>query len=289
MPKTQDRAAAEVVVRPNTFSTLLVHAEPGEASRHRVEAAARLARDLDARLIGLGAETFEPLATTDVFMGYSGAEWIGLVQDQIRKEIGQAESTFRRDAAGAEVEWRTLEDYPHKALIQLARAADLIVVGRRGRGGPTRTADPADVLMSAGRPVLLVPDGPDHLRGETVVVAWKDTRECRRAVMDALPFLQRAGDVVVLAVTPPDLVDAAAFELADVVANLQRHGVEARPLVTAAGPEGVAAELSRVARHNGADLIVCGGFGHTRLREWAFGGVTDDLLHRPDVFVLMSH
>lgn len=289
MQMTKEREVAEVVVRPNTFSTLLVHAEPGQASTHRVESAARLARDLDALLIGLGAETFEPLPTGDPFMGYAAGEWVVLVQEQLHKHIAASEAAFRRDAAGATLEWRTAEDYPHRALVRLARAADLIVMSPRSRAGKACSADPADVVMAAGRPVLIVPEGRSHLRGEAVVVAWKDTRECRRAIADAMPFLQRADDVIVQAVVKPDGADAAAFETADVVANLKRHGIDARPVVTQTSPEGVTREIERVARANGADLIVCGAYGHTRLREWALGGVTDDLIHAPDCFVLLSH
>lgn len=289
MTKTMERGAVEVVVRPDTYKSLLVHAEPGLASSHRVEAAARLARDLDARLIGLGAEGFEPVPTTDAFSGYAAGEWVALLQEQIGKNLAAAEDAFRRDAAGAQIEWRTLQDYPHQALTHMAHAADLIVVGPRSGAGKTRSADPADVVMSAGRPVLVVPTGQHHLRAMSVVIAWKDTPQCRRAISDAMPFLQRAEDVVVLAVCKPEGVDAAVFETDDVVASLKRRGVEARSLVTPAPPEGVTKEIERVAALNGADLIVCGAYGHSRLREWALGGVTDDLLHRPTCFVLMSH
>lgn len=289
MQNTKEREAAEVVVRPNTFSTIIVHAEPGLAATHRVEAAGRLARDLDALLIGLGAEGFEPLPASDPFMGYAAGEWVSVMQDELRKHIAESETAFRRDAAGATLEWRTMEEYPHEALVRLARAADLIVMSPRHSASKVRSADAADVVMAAGRPVLVVPEGRHHLRGEVVVVAWKDTRECRRAITDAMPFLRRAREVIIQAVVAPDDVDAAVFEAADVVANLKRHGVNARPAVTPTPPEGVTRELERVARMNGADLIVCGAYGHSRLREWALGGVTDDLINAPDCFVLMSH
>lgn len=222
-------------------------------------------------------------------MGYGAGEWVALLQEEIAKNISAAEAAFRRDAAGAAIDWRTLQDYPHLALVRLARTADLIVTSPRRTGNRARVADPADVIMGAGRPVLIVPEGRQHLRGQAVVVAWKDTRECRRAVADAMPFLQRADEVIIHAIVEPDEVDAAVFETADVAANLKRHGVDAKPLVTSHPPSGVTAELERVAAANGADLIVCGGYGHSRLREWAFGGVTDDLLHRPSCFVFMSH
>jgi len=289
MNQTKERTSTEIVIRPNTYATLLVHVEPGLASSHRVEVAGRLARDLDARLIGLGAEALEPIPVTDPLGGFGAGELVGLLQEQIGKDLAAAEDAFRRDAGGADIEWRTAQDYPSNALIGQARTADLIVVGPRSGGGDARTADPADVVMSAGRPVLMVPDGRHHLRAQAVVIAWKDTRECRRAVADALPFLQRAEDVIVHTVSKPDAADRSVFEIDDVVTNLKRHGVEARALVTATAPHGAAKEIERVAETNNADLIVCGAYGHTRLREWALGGVTDDLMHRPACFVLMSH
>jgi len=289
MQQTKERATAQTSPRGARYATLLVHAEPGLAASHRVEVAGRLARDLDARLIGLGAETFDPTPTPDPFSGYAAGEWVVLVQEQIARDLAAAEVAFRRDAGGADLEWRSMQDYPHKALVRMAHAADLIVTSPRGPLGPTRSADPADVMMGAGRPVLVVPEGKTRLQAKAVVVAWKNTRECRRALGDAMPFLQGAEDVIILAIVRPDAEEMAVAETADVVANLKRHGVAARALVTTLAHDAVSEEIQRTANMNNADLIVCGAFGHSRLREWAFGGVTDDFLHRPASFVLMSH
>jgi nucleotide-binding universal stress UspA family protein len=182
-----------------------------------------------------------------------------------------------------------VQDYPSRALVRSARAADLIVMSPKSPGAAARTADPAEVVMTAGRPVLIVPNGASHFRGSAVVVAWKDTREARRAIADAMPFLLAADQVIVQAVCEDDAVEASAFQTDDVVANLKRHGVRASAKVTRIPAEGVAHELERVARLNGADLIVAGAYGHSRTREWVFGGVTDDLIHRPKCFVLLSH
>lgn len=288
MTKTLERVAAEVVVRPDTYKTLLVHAQPGLAAAHRVEAAARLARDLDARLIGLAAETYDPLVATDM-SGWATGEIIATLQEQVAKRLQESEEAFRRDAAGASLDWRSTQDYPARALLQAARGADLVVMSPRGRLDPTQAADPGEVVMASGRPVLVVPEGRHHLRGSSIVVAWKDTRECRRAVADAMPLLQRAEDVIVLAICKPDEADRMVFETDDVVMSLKRRGVEARAVVNALVTDGVTKEIERVAQLNNADLIVCGAYGHSRLREWAFGGVTEDLLHRPNFFVLLSH
>lgn len=289
MSKTDERTAPAAADRTARYATLLVHAEPGHASSRRVEAAAQLARDLDARLIGLGAETFDAALTGGPFMGYEAGQWAALVQEEIEKSISAAAKAFARDAAGADTEWRRTQDFPHRALTRLAGAADLIVMSPATRAGRQRNADPADVVMAAGRPILMVPEGSQPLHGRAVVVAWKNTRECRRAVADAMPFLHRAEDVIVEAIVRADSVELAGAEVADVVANLRRHGIAARPIVTTKPEEGVTTALEETARQNGADLIVCGAYGHSRAREWAFGGVTDDLLHGPKCFVLMSH
>lgn len=289
MPKTLERPTAEVVVRPSAYATLLVHAEPGLQSTHRVEAAGRLARDLDATLVGLGAESIDPALTPDLFTGYAAAEWITLIQASIARNMDAAEQAFRRDAGGAKLVWRTLQDRPSSALVQAARGADLIVSGPRGQGGATRASDPADVVMGAGRPVLIVPPGRSHLHGMGVVVAWKDTRECRRAIGDALPLLQRAEDVIILGLGHAEAAEQLAVETDEVAAALIRRGVEARPMVAHETDAAVADRINAIADANGADLIVCGAFGHSRLREWAFGGVTDEFLHRPQAFVLMTH
>lgn len=289
MQKTKDRTETPGAAGSPGYATLLVHAEPGATATHRVEIAARLARELDARLIGLGAETFDPFPTADPFSGYAAGEWVALIQEQIGKDLKSAEAAFRRDAAGADSEWRCEQDYPHDALARHARAADLIVVGPRQNLGPSRSADPADVVMTSGRPVLVVPDGRSQLKGRTIVVAWKNTRECRRALGDAMPFLTRAQDVIVLAVCKPDVAEAAQDEVDDVAAGLRRHGVAARGEVARIETAAVAEEIQRVADAAGADLIVSGGYGHSRLREWVFGGVTDDFIHRPTHFILMSH
>lgn len=289
MSQTQERPVAKSTARAGTITSVLVHAEPGATSTRRVEVAARLAHDKGARLIGLGAEAFEPMLTVDPFFGYAAAEWVTLVQDQIMSSLKGAEAAFLRDAAGADIEWRSVEDRPGRAIANAARAADLIVMSPKGQGGASRTADPADVVMTSGRPVLIVPDGVSHLRAKAVVVAWKDTREARRAVADAMPFLTAAEDVIVSVVCDEADVEAATRQANDVVANLMRHGVKARSSATVATKGEVTIELERIAKENQADLIVAGAYGHSRRSEWVFGGVTDDLLHRPECFVLLSH
>jgi hypothetical protein len=152
-------------------------------------------------------------------MGYAYGDWFSLMQKQVAQDLKNAEIAFRRDAATAETEWRSIQDYPARALAREARAADLVVVSSRGLGGGGRCADPADVIMTAGKPVLLTPPREGHLRAQSIVIAWKDTREARRAVADAMPLLRRADAVIVLAVCEDNASETSAHQAEDAGAS----------------------------------------------------------------------
>ena len=136
----------------------------------------------------------------------------------------------------------------------------------------------------------MVPPGVAALEGRRVLVAWKDTREARRAVADALPLLSRAEEVLVVEAAPEAEERGQALRRADdVAALLAGHGATARGEALEPGGGAVADDLLLAAGRHGADLVVAGGYGHARLREWAFGGVTRDLLARCPVCCLLSH
>lgn len=273
------------------YDSVLVHVEPGLASSRRVEIAAGLARRFGGRVIGLGAEALEPPTAVDPYSGQLVAELVVQMTRQIEADLKSAEQAFDRDAAGTTSEWRVAQATPNRALAAEARAADLIVMGAQAERSSNvyRSADPAEVVMTAGRPVLVAPAGAGQLRAEKIIVAWKDTRESRRAVADALPFLLRADEVIVQAVCAEDAVEAAQAQTEDVAEALRRRGVPARANVTVAPDAGVADELLAGAAAAGADLIVMGAYGHSRMAEWAFGGVTRTLLGDPQVYLLLSH
>jgi nucleotide-binding universal stress UspA family protein len=189
-----------------------------------------------------------------------------------------------------QVEWRPALELPYELVSREARAADLIIVGARHTGGNMQDlADPGVILLRAGRPVLVVPDTVAPLQLRRVVVALKDTRECRRAVRDALPFLQRAKEVLLVGIGEGEAESNAKRTLSDAAGYLLRHRVAAVHDVwrQARGP--VAAELLRLVQDEGADLIVAGGYGHSRLGEWIFGGVTHELLVSSPVCCMLSH
>jgi nucleotide-binding universal stress UspA family protein len=135
----------------------------------------------------------------------------------------------------------------------------------------------------------VVPPSARSLLADNVLIAWKDSREARRAVCDALPFLAKAENVTVLEVAAEADRESAAARVDRVVSFLERHGVNAQAEVRTRREGSNADELIRVAEQHRADLIVAGGYGHARLREWVFGGVTRDLLKRSPKCCLLSH
>jgi nucleotide-binding universal stress UspA family protein len=135
----------------------------------------------------------------------------------------------------------------------------------------------------------VVPDTVRPTALRRVLVAWKDTRECRRALRDAIPFLQRAEEVMILHLAEDGAESEAKKALADVGSYLARQKVIVADEIwrRARGP--VATELLRFVQDEKADLIVAGGYGHSRLGEWIFGGVTHELLSASPVCCLLSH
>lgn len=273
------------------YTSVAVHVEPQITGMNHIEVAGRLARQQDALLIGIGAEALDAGFATDPFTGVVMADVVSARAQQLELDLKAAEASFERDADGARTEWRIFRTFPDNALVEVARAVDLIVMPsiREGGGSPYRRATPGEVIVKSGRPVLIVPRDTTHVHAKSVVVAWKDTREARRAVADAMPFLQAAETVLVHAIVEAGDDTQAWGQVNDVVAALKRHDVSARGNVVLATSEATAAEIDRVAELCDADLIVAGGYGHTRLGEWIFGGVTNEFLHRPGRCVLLSH
>jgi nucleotide-binding universal stress UspA family protein len=273
-----------------SIKTILVHAQGDGAAAPRLETAAHLARDLGATLYGLGAEMIQPLSVADPY-GVMEAQWIVAMRDLVETNLQAAEKAFMAASDGLTREWRAVTDLPAHAMARASRSADLILAGGAplGHKDVYRACETGELVITAGRPVLVAPPEGGRLKADKVVVAWKDVREARRALADAMPFLIAAKEVVIAALVGEDGLDAARFQTDEVIKGLSRHGVTATARVGVAPEAAVADELNAIAAEVGADLIVCGGYGHSRLNEWVFGGVTRDLLLNPGRFVLLSH
>lgn len=277
-----------------TYRTIVVHVGADARRKERLEVACGLAAAFDAHLVGLFALT--ELMVPFVLGGNAGA--VIDAESRWRDAIaGEAKRDFDAAVARAGVqktEWRRTDRGALGATRLSARYADLVVVGQHD---PDRSAEermPAyfveDLVLSAGRPVLAVPyAGHFASVGSRVLVAWNTSREAARAVTDALPILQRAKSVEVVAFEPQRAgADHGAEPGADIALYLARHGVKVSAARQQAGIDVGSQILSRAADTD-ADLIVMGAYGHSRGRELVLGGATRSLLEAMTVPVLMAH
>jgi nucleotide-binding universal stress UspA family protein len=272
-----------------SFATMMVHVDIDPPSDARIRLAARLAARFQATLIGACAwEPRPPLTYGGVVVDAK------ITEDMLRgmsARLDQAGEQFRTLVeADQRVEWRSAIDSPTEFVTKQARAADLLIVGRdRMAGDSSHSLDPGAVVLKAGRPLLAVPPDIKSLIAERIVIGWKDTREARRAVRDSLPLLREASNVAIIEIAEPQEQDQTESRIEDVARYLTRHQVKLAKPVTSSAIGSVAGELVRVAREQKADLIVVGGYGHNRLGEWLFGGVTEELFHACPVCCLLSH
>lgn len=274
------------------YTTLMVHLELGRPNGGLLSIARDLAEVLNVGVIGIAACQPAPIGYGE---GYDlSGELVQAECAELEHELKGAEAEFREGLQGKVVslEWRAdvtfgaLSDY----VAREARSADLILTRLCTADllDRTRTVDTGGLVMHAGRPVLVAPDEVSALKLDQILVAWKDTREARRAVADALPLLREAAQVMVVEIASEADQAAAKVHVEQVAAWLKSHGVAAVAMASLVVGDD-AARLSELAFEHDADLIVAGAYGHTRLQEWVFGGVTRDLLTRKDRCVLLSH
>ena len=273
-----------------TYATLMVPLLLGQANTAVLQVVGDLAERFHAGVIGVAS--CRPI---QVVCRESPVPAVLFEEDRkaIDRELKAAEVEFRTvlQSRVSRLEWRPrvtvlpLSDY----LASEARSADLVVmaIDRNMPLDATRQVDHRDLVMRAGRPVLIVPVGASRTRFEHVLVGWKETAEARRAIVDALPFLARATHVTIAEIAAKEELAEARTRLADVVGWLGHHGIEARAIAVAATGSH-AQGLAAIADEQKTDLIVAGAYGHSRLREWVLGGVTSDLLLLADRCSLLS-
>lgn len=276
-----------------TYSTVMVALAFDQPNACRLAIAAELAERFESRLIGIAASELSPPV---YYMSGSQAERLmveGLAT--IKQRLGELEVEFRQAMNGhaREAEWRSAIEQPSRYLVQQARAADIVVCGAGTPGiltDPFALADPADLVMEIGRPLLVVPPNVCRIDLSSVLVAWKDNPEARRAIVDALPLLRQATRVTVVEIVESEEDDGRATALAgvhDVVDWLSRHHIRATGEVPE--PVGdVSRQITDVARRVGAGIVVAGAYGRSRFREWILGGVTQHLLEQTSRCALLA-
>ncbi|AWJ85585.1 universal stress protein UspA (plasmid) [Azospirillum sp. TSH58] len=212
--------------------------------------------------------------------------------EEFRNRFGAAEADSLtgggEDADGLSASWQQATGPLAETLAEEARLADLVVIAQTSDG--TNAMGPAieATLFGSGRPLLLAPAAEPASVGSAAAVAWDGGAAASRAVAAALPLLQRAGKAVILSAEVADPGRSADPDRLS--AYLALHGVAASIRRVAASGRAVGRALQETAAEAGCDLLVMGAYGHSRVRERVWGGVTLDVLREPPAIpIFMAH
>lgn len=286
------------------YRDILVHLDAQPSSARRLRLARSMARPGKSHLVAIyGFELprtpFPGLAAPPYVISAASRDSYERERDCAFADAAQAEADFRAETKRGEItgDWRIGPDKPADLLAMItarARYADLSVVGQADPNHPlfdTLARLPETVMLESGRPVLIVPyAGNFEAVGKNVLVAWSGTREGARAVSDALPLLQSAQAVTVISIGSSHISEGEADDPATSLArHLTRHDIHAQASHLIADDIAAGEMILSRASDLGSDLIVMGGYGHSRTRELILGGVTRAILQHMTVPVLMSH
>jgi nucleotide-binding universal stress UspA family protein len=275
------------------YKTILAHFDSTERAAARLRLAAAVADDFDAHLAAVYS-IMSPLYS-EPFVADGGAFVAQeLLRFQERKDA-DAKAAFDRVAPtlGRAVEWRTEAGDPAAVLNEQARYADLTVIGQYDNDQPNDTTPDfiGRVIMGSGRPTLVVPyAGEFKSVGRRVMVSWNASREAARAVSSAMPILRRAEEVQVTTFNArPGRGGHGDLPGADIATFLARHGVKANVSGSTSKDVDIGNMILSRADDFQCDLIVMGGYGHSRAFEFVMGGATRTLLESMTVPVLFAH
>ena len=268
---------------------ILLHVGASRAYGGRLRVTLLLARLFEARVIGISVLP-DPDVTALAKNGATAAELaaeLARLEDEATHLGNNLMTALGRHRLSGE--WRMVRGPAAAAIARQAHAVDLIVLSQHDPEHPGDLAAPEDVVLTSGRPVLIVPyTGRFHHVGKKIVVGWNGSREATRAAQAALPIMATSSVVTVLRARPP--TDGRSEDRsAELMHHLQRHDLRARREIVAAAQEDVAEALQLRAVSLGADLIVMGAFGRSRLREAILGGTTSDMLEQMIMPVLMTY
>jgi nucleotide-binding universal stress UspA family protein len=258
--------------------SILVNVDIASPDSPALRYAIDLAAKVGASLIGVAAD--QPnMAYAGVDGGATAIDVYSLEVSEIETQLRRAEEAFQALVPSTVArEWRAFVTERTGALIATASIADLLVTSQKATSAfqQHQMTDLGALVLSTGRPIIDVATTAGEARFEKICIGWKDTREARRAVADALPFLKMAKEVVALTVSEGDNAGERA-SLDGLLSWLKTHDVVARADVLN-NPEGFVDVLETQALSQNTDLLVIGGYGHSRMREWLFGGVTRSVL-----------
>lgn len=297
------------------FKDVIVQTDATPSGLARLRIAARIAALEGGYLTGLYIRSpREPLTDLPLFtnlglqtgMGATSLQQIAVDEERASRQREEAlqkesacartEDTFREELARQKIEgaWLSLDATSLDLIATETRYADLIVVGQPLAHNYRQSADAAfdtERAVSSGRPVLIIPNASNvEVPGKRVLIAWNGSCEAVRAVSDAMPFLEHADFVAIVAVDPPwrDPEDGMCT-LAKLAVHLKRHGIDTERYIERAPQHAAGEHIVARAEHACCDLIVMGAYGHSPTQEILFGGATRTILKKMKTAVMMSH
>lgn len=278
-----------------TYKTILVHLGNEARAKSVTAYAVEMARQSGAHLIGL--YVFPAFRLTPPVPLPFGGDIAGQIRASIRQEMEKVKATFDDQTKGQSfpVEWRSITTQrrpPEAVVLDHARSADLVIASQADPDwNLTDVLDfPDDLALHSGRPVIVVPNfGQTARPPRTALVAWNGSRESARAVSDALPLLKACKTTYVVSIDDGSAALEGALPDTELAAALHRHGVAVEIEKIKPGEFTIGEELRVRAAERSVDLMVMGCYGHSRLREFAMGGVTRHLLRDMTIPVLFSH
>lgn len=283
-----------------TIQTILVHVDHGAHSQHRIRLACALARRHHAHLIGAATSGLSRFLYSSM-PSEQNDPTLALHLQMLREQANGALDGFVRQChsdAPPTHEARLIDDEAGAGLALHARAADLVVMSQAETAHASSADLAAHVVLHAGRPVLIVPAAVQPASvARHALVAWDASREAARALQLALPLLRQASQVsVALIDTAPPGRDSFDARAVDPLVYLKRHGIDATLVQhtidgqhRAFQRNAIGEALLSLTVDRGADLLVMGGYGHSRMRETILGGVTRSVLEGMTTPVLMAH
>ena len=281
-----------------SYQTIMVHLQLGSSNAQLeqsntavLHAAKQIAQRCNAGVIGIVVGRQTQIIYGE---GYALLDFFDREQDYLLEKIAAEEVLFRAAFKGYDksVVWHSVvtTEPVVNFIVAQACSADLIITGMTSSDfyeGPN-SAHAGEIVMQAGRPVLAVPIATKEFQLENMLIGWRDTREARRAIVDALPLLKLATQVTVLEIVAKDDKKDTVKRLNEVVNWLKSHGVLAETLISVSEDTDATRFLS-IAKKQQVDIVITGAYGHSRFREWALGGVTNELLQGAHFCSFLSH
>jgi nucleotide-binding universal stress UspA family protein len=266
---------------------VMVRLDGTAADEARIAAVDHLADAFDSHVIGLFINALPVLIAPET----DGGLYVGRLIDEARANGDRLEAALKQRLARLQkpVEIRRYDVFGTETEVAAreARSADTFVALRPN--GALREPEYLieSILFGSGRHLFLVPNGEWPKGFNHVLVAWNGARESARALAEAMPYLHKARKVTVISVV--DDVEEGAVMGKEAVNHLKHHGINAALHRVKKDGRGVGATLIEETRRLKANLIVMGGYGHSRLREWLLGGTTYELVHQAPVPLLVAH